>query len=554
MGLGILEDKKLPHVPGTVILDDDAAYTEDTATAALKHGTGRNAHIVLNPQPSEDPNDPLNWPKWKKEMVIAVLCFGGMLNTATNGPFLNASYFSIAKQIDYSLTTVVLVSGYNLLIAGATGPFICAFSRKYGKRPVFLASTLFDIIGTALGEAKISYNYLLAARIIQGMSTSAFESLTVAAIGDMFFVHQRGSRVALINFILNTASSLASIICGVVYSHLGWKWLFHMFQIFLVVQFVIMFFCCPETTYIRDARYDLDTARDERFRELADVEEIYRHKHDKEGLERTDTTYTIPKKSFVQELAVFTGTYHHDWIFKDLFGPFLTLLNPAASYAVLCSGLLNAWYVGTAIIISGIFAGSPWQFGPAAVGYVGTGPFIGGLIASLITMFAGDPVIKILGRRNKGVYEPEFRLVFMALSAITCALGFFTFGWAMAHGKSAELCSFLWGVQMFGIIVGIWSTITYGLDAFRNLSSEMFIMNMLFKNFMFYALSNFANDWVEDKGPEQIMYVFGGTSVFLCALAVPVYVFGKRLRSWWSRHDLFVLLHMQKTGPVQELA
>lgn len=77
--------------------------------------------------------------------------------------------------------------------------------------------------------------------------------------------------------------------------------------------------------------------------------------------------------------------------------------------------------------------------------------------------------------------EPEFRLVFMSLAFVTCAIGFFTFGYAMEAGKSAELCSFLWGIQMFGVIIGIWSCLSYGLDAFRNLSSEMFIMNMLFK-------------------------------------------------------------------------
>lgn len=124
------------------------------------------------------------------------------------------------------LTTVVMVSGYNLLAAGCIGPFVSAFSRKYGKRPVFLVSTLLDIIGTAVGEAKISYKYLLAARIIQGFSTSAFESLIVATVGDIYFVHQRGLRISFINFVLNSASSLASIICGQVFADLGWLWLF----------------------------------------------------------------------------------------------------------------------------------------------------------------------------------------------------------------------------------------------------------------------------------------------------------------------------------------
>jgi hypothetical protein len=78
-----LVDKRLDHVPGTVLLNDEAAHSE-AITGNLKHGKGRNAHIVLSPQPSEDPNDPLNWPQLKKEAIIAILCLGAMLNAGTN--------------------------------------------------------------------------------------------------------------------------------------------------------------------------------------------------------------------------------------------------------------------------------------------------------------------------------------------------------------------------------------------------------------------------------------------------------------------------------------
>jgi hypothetical protein len=66
-----------------VLLNDEAAHSEEL-THGLKHGTGKDAHIVLSPQPSEDPNDPLNWPMWKKDMIIAILCLGTMLNAGTN--------------------------------------------------------------------------------------------------------------------------------------------------------------------------------------------------------------------------------------------------------------------------------------------------------------------------------------------------------------------------------------------------------------------------------------------------------------------------------------
>lgn len=387
-----------------MLLDDFAAHTENV-TGNLKHGTGKNAHIVLSPQPSEDPNDPLNWPMRKKEMIIAILCLGALLNAGTNGPLLNASYFEIANQVGQSLNTVVIASGYNLLAAAASGPFVCAFSRKYGKRPVFLVSTLFCIVGTAIGEAKISYKYLLAARVVQGFSTSAFESLIIASVGDMYYVHQRGLRVAVINFILNAASSLASIICGMVFQSLGYLWLFHLFQIFCCIQFVLMFLFCPETTYIRDSRYDTDTVVDEKLAELVHIEDKVSHAR----ITNSETTGTesqvqsYRKKTFVQELAVYTGVYSRDNIFKYLFGPFLTLLNPAACYAVITSGILNSWYVGSAIIIAGIFSSPPYLFNAAQIGYIGAGPFFGGMIGSILVAVGADPVAKYMGKRNNGI-------------------------------------------------------------------------------------------------------------------------------------------------------
>jgi hypothetical protein len=100
---------------------------------------------------------------------------------------------------------------------------------------------------------------------------------------------------------------------------------------------------CPETTYVRDVRYDTDLAKDEKLQDLAAMETSHKEVVGEPGQgERAD----VPKKkTFVQELAVYTGVYSHDSILKFLFGPFLTLLNPAACYAVIASGLLNSWYV-----------------------------------------------------------------------------------------------------------------------------------------------------------------------------------------------------------------
>jgi hypothetical protein len=85
--------------------------------------------------------------------------------------------------------------------------------------------------------------------------------------------------------------------------------------------------------------------------------------------------------------------------------------------------------------------------------------------------------------------EPEFRLVFMSGATVFMGLGMFLFGYTMAIGANAILCAFLQGVMMVGVLIGIFATLAYGLDAFRSQSSEIFIMNMLFK-VIFFLIAN----------------------------------------------------------------
>lgn len=62
------------------------------ATLNIPQGTGiktaSDGRTVLIPQPSEDPQDPLNWPSWKKTMVLYIVsltAFTGDYGSAIGG-------------------------------------------------------------------------------------------------------------------------------------------------------------------------------------------------------------------------------------------------------------------------------------------------------------------------------------------------------------------------------------------------------------------------------------------------------------------------------------
>jgi hypothetical protein len=79
MGLGVLEDHHLEHVPGSSLLADLVRNQEHTFegmdTSGLKHAKGRNGDIVLVPQPSDSPRDPLNWTQRKKILLLLIISF-----------------------------------------------------------------------------------------------------------------------------------------------------------------------------------------------------------------------------------------------------------------------------------------------------------------------------------------------------------------------------------------------------------------------------------------------------------------------------------------------
>ena len=548
--LGILEDKALVHVPATVILDEHSAQTEEV-TSQLKHGTGKSSHIVLVPQPSEDPNDPLNWSASRKLMVTMIVGFGSCLYASTLGPLLNAGLFVIATEFEVPITRIVIISGYQLLVAGASGPFVSACARKWGKRPVFLISGFFGLLGSIIGSATNSYNGLLAARIIQGGSTAAFESLVVSMIGDIYFVHQRGVFMSIIQFILGAVSNLTSVIAGPITTNLGWKWLFHLCILFISIQLLLMFFLVPETQYNRDHRYDIDELVDENLGELAAVEKRHHEQLEDTSLEKSQTVTStrsqhrqFVKKTYTQELAVFTGTYCNDNFLQLLIAPIAVCTNLAVLWVVLVSGTLVATYVAMAYTLAQIFSVPPYLLTASGVGYLSIGPAVGGILGALVIGALSDPVIKWCARKNRGTYEPEYRLLAM-IPALFTGVGIMLFGYLAQNGESYYKTATVHGVALFGVVAAAIGTSGYGLDAYREMSSEIFVAGIIVKNFLFYGFSYFVNDWTATAGPAHVFYVFGGVAFALIATTPLVFVFGKRYRSFWSQHNIMEKFHIR---------
>jgi MFS family permease len=205
---------------------------EDTRRTEVEQAVARNANlkydktgkILLVPQPSDDPNDPLNWPLWKRDLIVFILSLLSVI-AATLSPLLAADTVSLAIYFRRTLTDMALLTGYHLLGVGFAGFLFVPSARIWGKRHLYLLGTVIVIISSAWGGGNgKNYKSLLWARIFQGVGLAPFEALVNASVGDLYHVHERGVRMALSNLALFGGAFFTPVLVGKIADSMGYVW------------------------------------------------------------------------------------------------------------------------------------------------------------------------------------------------------------------------------------------------------------------------------------------------------------------------------------------
>ncbi|KAF8252477.1 MFS general substrate transporter [Wilcoxina mikolae CBS 423.85] len=513
MGLGIIEPKSNHHVPGTSRLYDDrilhpgveaAISQEPERLKNLKHGTGKEADILLVPQPSNSPNDPLNWPLWKRDLTLFVLCLTGAV-VATIGPSTSPVTGILVKEFDTTFTEVAKWSGWQFWSSGLAGLIGSAFSRIWGKRSVYLLSTIICFAGVAWNIKVKTANSFLAARVLQGFGIGVFETMIPSSIGDLFFVHQRGKRVAFYNLCFLGSTFFMPVLGGYISVQHGWRTQYIIIASFLGPICVLVFFLVPEHMYNRPAIFDTDTSSHENLSELDS---------------RLDTTPVEEeqKHTFVQQLRLFNGRFSSESFIRCIIAPFVLFMYPATIWAFLFQGTFITWGISVSIILAQVFSAPPYNYDAAQLGYMYGAPFIGALCSYFIAGVFSDSAAKYMAKWNNNIYEPEFRILLVIPVAIIALPGIYTFGVAAEAHTHWIVPSICYGLLTFGVVM-----------------MEMMVSLLLLKNFWAFGSTFFVNDWVVKRGPKEVFYVIGAIQTAVCGVSVAMYIGGKVQRDTMHR-------------------
>lgn len=181
--------------------------------------------IILEPQPEDAPNDPLNWPKWRRDaalLSIGLYCMVGGGQTSV----LAAGFTDIARDYGVPVHSVSLTVGLYMMGMGIGSVFASPTAILYGKRPVYLASAILFIVTSVWCALSPSFPSLVAARGFQGIAVSPVECLPSATVAEIFFLHERAYRLGIYTLLLLGGKNLIPLVSAAIIQSLSWRWVF----------------------------------------------------------------------------------------------------------------------------------------------------------------------------------------------------------------------------------------------------------------------------------------------------------------------------------------
>lgn len=220
--------------------------------------------------------------------------------------------------------------GWGIFVIGISCFFTNSLAVIWGRRPIFLLGNLLLFISSVWAYFAHSYDSLLASRLIGCIGMSPFEVLVTTTIADLYFVHQRGLRLAMWGLCLSVGVGGGTIISGYIIEDLGWNWTYGICAILYGVWILVLFFFCPETAYRRPEVFNTDRGtthdRAEELTEKQTSDEKHEHVEAVEDLHNQE--WSEPKNSYWHDLKIYHGRQSDDSYFIVLIRPLMMLVFP----------------------------------------------------------------------------------------------------------------------------------------------------------------------------------------------------------------------------------
>jgi hypothetical protein len=342
--------------------------------------------------------------------------------------------------------------------------------------------------------------------------------------------------MAIATLCLFGGSFLTPVIVGKMTSTLGWPWTHYFVAIFAAVMLPLIVFLVPETAYRRDSNLDTDTNMT-RYQDSTSLDNLTPTENDNDktthhqttGSTRSTSTTNPPLTTnnaspilSLTKLSPFNGRKDPTPFWKLLLRPFPLFLHPSIFWAMLTQGLLIGWTVLIGIVLAAIMIGPPLFFNEVQTGYMYGGPVVGAILGFILAGLLSDPSARWLTKRNRGVYEPEFRLILVVPQMIFGCAGLYGFGITAANTVKYGWFwpDFFFALVVMGMVLGAVASALYIVDAHREIAVEGFTCLLVFKNIFSFGLTFSGYGWLVKGGIKPVFMAIASVQVVVCVSTV----------------------------------
>ncbi|KAF2773020.1 MFS general substrate transporter [Teratosphaeria nubilosa] len=426
--------------------------------------------IILVPQPSDDPDQPLNWSFLKKHLALAVLILETFFAKST-ATFIGPAALTLAKDFHVTPIQATYIASATAIVPAIAPLIWIPLSQRLGRRPIMLTGTFLSMLFNIGFARSQTYAQALVCRLLGYAMASAGLCITPAAISDMFFAHEKGKRIGMNTFLLVVAPYLGGVMGGAMQynPHLGWRWAMNIAAMIYAFLFLALLLFVPETIYYPNPT---SSSTHTLYHRLG-----FRTPH---PTERWSTTFARPYKMFAYPAIVLPSLWF------------------SICYATEVAN--------TAGFPLNFGQNSRFHFNTLQIGFCYFSGFVG---ASLAEWIAGPMCDLVTKRHLRERYEwhPEQLLKICWTGVVAIPTGLLVYGLELAHGTTwiAPLAGI--SIFAFGQEILVTVLLTYMIDAYPKQAAEVSIVFQFCMFVMAYHPPFYNQYWIEAMGSAEIPYI-----------------------------------------------
>ncbi|KAH6637830.1 major facilitator superfamily transporter [Boeremia exigua] len=495
--------------------------------------------VILIPTPSPDPKDPLNLPKWHKFTIVFIVAVYGafsVLCTSALGAVAPVLIHLYPPE-DAERATDLLT--YPTLFMGIGNLISMPLCEAIGRRPVFLATLVLCIASSIWCANAKTLSSHIAGRNVFSLAAGQSEALAPMIVQEIFFLHERGRGLAWFVGIENVIVAVMFYATTVIIPNpqLGLKWWYGIIAIINAALLTLAYVFLYESKYNRPS----DAESGEVHLRFNDNGEV-----DKQGQQEAIFRVTTAQTHRIDEGTWGPRTWKHslklisnkpNWwatvrFYKETGQG---LLIPTLLWLLLLNGAYLGVYVYHASTFAQILAQPPYLFKNQWLGLIQLSQVVAATLVVPLLGYGSDIIVKMMSRRHKGVYEPEFRLISLAVPVALMIMACVIYGRAAEEHWHWAAIALTYHIGFFAFNGANLVAITYLVDSFPSKAGPLLLLVCAGRGFISFGLSYSTVPAVQVLGYKTSMNIFAIVCGVLGGIAIPAYFFGKRVRETATR-------------------